>query len=271
MPYVDQENSLDTGAPFFLYEFKQGDSVFHRFTTLRDDFNDGTDVWSAIAITHTDVNHAEELSENTLTLTLPRTTSLEALFFNGAPEDAISFTLKRGHVGETDQVVYWKGRVVSHGSDRNQRLRIECESLFTSLRRSGCRARYTKACRHALYSHGCFVDKASFQTNGTLNSVNGLVLTVGGAETQADGYFTAGMIQFPDGSLRFITDHTNDKITIDQRVRYLSDVPPPFAVEVFAGCDRTLDTCRDKFNNLDNQGAFKFIPVKNPLGGQSII
>ena len=36
-------------------------------------------------------------------------------------------------------------------------------------------------------------------------------------------------------------------------------------VIVYAGCDKTPQTCKNKFNNLQNFRGFPYIPVKNPV------
>ena len=36
-------------------------------------------------------------------------------------------------------------------------------------------------------------------------------------------------------------------------------------VDVFAGCDHTVDTCDQKFDNVINYGGWPYVPSKNPF------
>ena len=38
----------------------------------------------------------------------------------------------------------------------------------------------------------------------------------------------------------------------------------------YPGCDGTWNTCINKFNNWKNYGGQPWIPIKNPMGGESI-
>jgi GH24 family phage-related lysozyme (muramidase) len=84
--------------------------------------------------------------------------------------------------------------------------------------------------------------------------------------------------------MRFITNHSGSTLTL---IRQLDSLSEAFAKQgygqgygygygglvarIFPGCDRTTQTCKDKFDNLNNNGAFPFIPLKNPMSGSSIV
>jgi hypothetical protein len=42
-------------------------------------------------------------------------------------------------------------------------------------------------------------------------------------------------------------------------------------VKIYPGCDRTKETCNDKFSNILNYGGFAWIPAKSPFDGSSIV
>ncbi|MBQ3675664.1 MAG: phage BR0599 family protein, partial [Campylobacter sp.] len=56
--------------------------------------------------------------------------------------------------------------------------------------------------------------------------------------------------------------HKGDKITLMFPLKSLSTAD---LVYVYAGCDKTIKMCRDKFNNSINYGGFPFVPSKNPV------
>jgi uncharacterized phage protein (TIGR02218 family) len=165
--------------------------------------------------------------------------------------------------------VAWKGRL-SSVKPSDQTIKLVFESVFTSLRRPGLRRRYQRNCGHVLYGRGCRLDKAAFAvaSNVTVRTSN-TVITVPAAAAKPDGWYTGGMIQTGDGTLRFITAHTGDQITLIRPMEQISIPPLPIAVNIYPGCDRTMDVCINKFNNLLNNGSFRYIPVRNPFTGNS--
>jgi uncharacterized phage protein (TIGR02218 family) len=152
------------------------------------------------------------------------------------------------------------------------------------MRRSGARARFQRNCRHALYGKGCGVNKEDYALAGRVDSVSGLTLVVPEAAGEASGWFTGGVVEFPDGSFRMITAHSGSSVTLSRASRFVVDSIPAsgygqnygeyyggVSVTLYPGCDRTMATCKNKFNNLDNNGGFRWIPSKNPMGGSSIV
>lgn len=282
MAYNDQENSIEDGAPYYLYEFNTNEAVW-RYTDYPVSITWNGVVWDPFPIKHNEVKQSSEMSKNSIKVTIPITGSFADLFIGWSPDHIVTFTLRRGHFGSNDTLVFWKGRVSSHNL-KDELLELNCESIFTSMRRAGIRARFQRNCRHALYRKGCNVNKANFATSSMLEAVNVLTLTVPGAATQSNGYFQGGIIEFADGSVRMVTQHTGDEVTISRESRYVIDTLSQagygvsygqyyggLCVTLYPGCDRTLQMCRDKFDNLDNQGGFKWIPTKNPMAGSSII
>lgn len=282
MAYNDQERSIAEGAPFYLYEFNTAGQVY-RYTDCPVEITWNSLNWSPFPIKHTEVKQSSELSKNSLTVTIPIMGEFADIFVGWSPDHIVTFTLRRGHFGSTDALVYWKGRVSSHNL-KNSTIELKCESIFTSMRRAGIRARFQRNCRHAVYSKGCGLDKSNFVVEGSLSSIVGLVLTVPEAATEPDNWFQGGIIEFYDGSFRMVLSHTGDQLRISRASRYAIDALinagyglsygeyyGGVSVKLYPGCDRTINTCKTKFNNLDNQGGFKWIPSKNPMTGSSIV
>ena len=44
-----------------------------------------------------------------------------------------------------------------------------------------------------------------------------------------------------------------------------TDVDVGTSVEVFAGCDHSLATCKAQYDNVANYGGFAFVPLRNPF------
>lgn len=270
MTYLTREGSKEDGSPFFLYEFTVGATIY-RFTDLPEDISFDGNTWTAYPIKHTEIQQSNEVAKNKTDVELPLGNSFTDLYIGKTPENVVTFALYRSHVGETEYIVEFKGRVTTHDMNKLV-LKLAIESVFTSMKRTGARARFLLTCRHALYGRGCNLNKDDFEEAGTCTAATDLDLTVTEASGFDDGWFSGGYIVFPDGSSRAIANHVGTTITIINPSQYIIDNPPiSTPVSLYPGCDRTLATCRDKFNNLLNQGGFKWIPGKNPFGGSSIV
>lgn len=282
MAYNDKEVSVAEGAPYYLYEFNTAGTVY-RYSDLPSALTWNSVDWEPFPISHTEIKQSNDMSKNGITVTIPILGEFANMFVGWSPDHVVTLTIRRGHFGASDALVYWKGRVGSHNL-KDQTIELKCESIFTSLRRPGVRARFQRTCRHAVYSRGCGLDKADFAVNGQLVAVDGLVLTVPEAATKANGWFMGGIIEFPDGSFRMVVGHAGSQITISRASRFAIEgfaasgygrsygqYYGGFSVILYPGCNRTIEQCKNKFNNLDNQGGFKWIPAKNPMGGSAIV
>lgn len=126
---------------------------------------------------------------------------------------------------------------------------------------------YTASCRHTLYSDSanagevgfCGVDKAAFTSTGSIASVitTKWKFTVSGV-SQPDGYFSNGTITFTSGTSNGLTyqikNHTGNEITLALPTAFVIAVGTTFSMS--AGCDKTLATCKAKFNNVASFGGF---------------
>lgn len=266
MSYIVNEQSLELGKPVELYEFVQGLTVWAYATSAEEQIRQGR-VYKPSPILRDRVKQQPDHSKNDLKITLPREDSFSSQFLGFAPDEVTTLTIYRGHVGDNDFITYWKGRVIGASVSGNSVV-INCESVFTSIARAGLRARFEYTCRHALYGVHCRVSAAQFEVPGTVASIssNGLIVTVPAAAGKTDGYFTGGILAYV-GQRRFITKHTGSDITV---ARPIFQMTGGAAVNLYPGCDHTLQTCINKFDNVDNNGSFPWIPVRNPFDGSSV-
>lgn len=280
MSYSTREASIQDGAPIFLYEFVQGAQTW-RYTSAPIAYTYGGYDWTPSALSHSEVSQSNEMAKDGISLKFPRTDAFASQFLGYAPDLVTSVTLRRGHSDDGEFVVYWRGRVAGSKAT-GAVISIDCESIFTSLRRSGLRARYQKTCRHALYARGCTLDPEDFALPALVPAVSATSVTVPDAALQPNGWYLGGMLRAEDGSLRLITGHVGSQLTLSRPIRFLSETLTGYgnnygnyyggmAVLIYPGCDRVRSTCDAKFANLDNFGGFPWIPSKNPFGGSSIV
>lgn len=265
MTYSTIEASLELGAPVELYEFRQGFDTRYMTTGLADVLYAGN-TYVPTAMRRGSIKQTTDMLKDSLSITFPRANSFVREFIGYAPDLVTSLTILRGHVGDGDYQVYWKGRVVGSESSENE-VSLECESVFTSLRRPGLRARFEYGCRHTLYQGGCRLLKDTYAVTGTLVGVTGGIVEVSSAGAYANGYFTGGMFASPQGSLRYVVGHSNSLLQLS---RPIPDLVAGGTVTIYPGCDHTTETCKTKFSNLNNFGGFPFIPARNPFDGSSV-
>ncbi len=273
MTYDTPEASVSDGRPYFLYLFDNGITRVTLTSNAYDldrevDVGEGVETFVASPVAHGDLEQSGNIEKNDVELTFPLSDTFARTQL-GVVNEITTFTIWRGHHSDlTNELrVFWKGRVTGATSSK-QAITVSVESIFTSMRRSGCRARYQRTCRHALYFPGCNLDIEDFQVAGTVTDVSGLELTVTEAASQPDGYYKAGVVVF-NGLFGWVQSHVGDTLTL------LGAIPEGLAdtvdndgfanVFIAPGCDLSLATCTDKFANNLNFGGFPNMSDDNPF------
>ncbi|SMH51101.1 phage BR0599 family protein [Maritimibacter sp. HL-12] len=288
MTYETIDSSSAEGRPYYLYQFVEGAQIW-RFTSRAEAWTStgsggDTILWEPAAVAHGDVVQTSEIERGRLELTWPVSHPFARRFLAPMGNRPVTLTIFRGHEqvpGET--VAHWKGRVVG-AEVEGQRILLQAESIFSTLRRAGVRAKYQRLCRHALYGRGCALDIALHWLTGTVTAVagSGAAVTIPEAAEQPDGWFRGGVLRF-GAQLGFITGHVGTTLTLSCPMPELAAAlaapeldpetgePLPVLIDIAPGCDLRAATCGAKFGNLLNFGGFPEIPGRNPLGGGSIV
>lgn len=120
---------------------------------------------------------------------------------------------------------------------------------------------YQASCQYSLYGAGCNANRNDFAEYSSVQKGSTKKQIVC-SPTKPDGYYQNGIILFTSGAnvniRKSIKIYTNGLITLSTPLQYVPQVGNTFAV--FAGCDKTLSTCKNKFNNLSNFSGTPFIP-----------
>lgn len=273
MTYATPENSTDDGAPYFLYLFNNGVTK-HRFTNdadtkLADPEETGTpQKWYKSSIAHTEIEQTGNIERNSVDITFPLSDAYARTLLKPASE-VTTVAIWRGHHTDPDGEleVFWKGRIVDT-TDSKLNIKVTVELASTSMRRPGCRARYMRTCRHALYFSGCNLNLDDWKIPATVSAAAGLVLTIAAAAAQPNDYYKAGLVIF-DGLYGWIGSHVGSTITLIGEIEGLADkvaAAGSAAVEIAPGCDLSTgpNGCA-KFDNFLNFGGFEFLPDSNPF------
>lgn len=257
--------------PVELYRFVQ-DSVVNTFTSADHDIVYMAETYSAIPIGRSKIESRNELSKANIDVTMGINNTVARGWMNAQSELPLVLTIFQQSDLGTD--VIWKGRHAAT-KPRVADIQFSFESIFTSLRRPGLRARFQRNCRHALYRRGCGLNMATFAEVrlATAISANGLVVTIPTAAADPAGDYFTGILEAADGTLRFITAHSGASITLTRAISSLVTALGSGSVNVtlYPGCDRSRARCASRFSNLARNGSFPFIPIRNPFDGSSIV
>jgi uncharacterized phage protein (TIGR02218 family) len=241
----------------------------------------GGETYTPIAIKRSNLEQGTEINRANIKLLLPRTNPVAARYLATVPDFPASVTIFRDE--GSGVATYWKGRIAG-ASGSNSEVTLDCESAFTSLRRTGLRARYQIDCRHALYSRGCNLNLDDWGTVAVLEAMTGTVLTIPEAASEPDGWYLGGIVKADNGVMRWVTEHVGDQVTIflpfdgvegalanSGYGNNYGNYYGGYGVTMYPGCDRTTETCDSKFSNLLNHGGFPWIPSRNPFDGSSLV
>lgn len=262
---------MATQTELYLFN-EQGSDLEWRFTSGNQTITYLTKSYTPTAISRSNIDSRKELVRANLDIKVSLTNPAALRWMSDNGENIVSVTVfERTRSGVFN--VIWKGRLVSIIPGMED-ITLKFESIFTSLRRPGLRARYQRSCRHALYGRGCRLNPETFADTVSLTARSGNVVTIPLAASKPSGYYTGGMLRSPDGVLSYVIDHAGQLITL-QRISFslISAITAgfPVTVKLYPGCDLSRATCDSKFNNILNYGGFDFIPQKNPMGGSSIV
>lgn len=265
MTFVGQETSRQDGQPIEIYDFVLGLETFS-YTSADAAVVVGPTTYEPAAISRTSVKLGSESRQNVLTLTMPTQLAPANRYVSIVPGQRGTLTVRRFHGTDPDLItdnlaVIFKGIIRSVGfSDNGYTADIQVVPLTSGLGREAPRFTYQGLCNHFLYDSRCKVNSANFDFSGAVTVVNDTTLTIPGLNAQADGYYTAGFVQRGTSDFRLVVTHTGNDVEL--LLPFPADVTGE-NLTVFAGCDHTISTCKNKFDNVLNYGGHAFVPLRD--------
>lgn len=134
---------------------------------------------------------------------------------------------------------------------------------------------FTASCRHALFSQfdntsigACTLNSASYTWSGSVNTVTTqrVSFTTNGL-SQPDGKCTSGILTWTTGNNAGLSYEVKSHVvtgstTITLFLPTMAAIAAGDTFSITAGCDKTLATCKAKFNNVVNFGGFPHIQTE---------
>jgi len=270
MTYSASEKSTFDGAPIEMYEFTRGSSRW-RYTSDAEDIVLASSVYKAITMERGNLESSSEIGRANLKVEVPRDLDFVSQYLVYPPSEVCTLTLKRNHRGapEDEAVVIWMGRLLNLDW-RTTTVVLDCEPVYTSITRMGLRKQYSRTCSHVLYGEGCRLNNTVWQTDGSVLAILANHIQVGVAGTFPEDYFSGGYAEWDfEGrkEKKMILKHVDEDLDL---AGWPTGLTGGANITLFPGCDHTLSTCKNKFNNTPNYGGFPFIPGKNPFGNVAL-
>ena len=269
------EKSEHLAVPSVLYEFRLGTAVWtytsseHAITLFG-----GTEdelVFEPAAISDGGYSQSGDVSNDDMTITLPKSLPLVDLFKGTPPSEAVYVVVRRKNRGNDEAAVVWVGSITNLKVVDAVSAEAVCWMLTSSFNRNGLRLAWSRGCPHALYDIGCRADKAAFAISMQVTALTPVSVTSPALIPLADNYLSGGFFEWE------LTEGVLERRPIETQaagVMVVLGITDGLNVgdwiTVYPGCDRTSSTCESKFNNLLNYGGFPHMPGKSPFDGDPV-
>lgn len=176
-----------------------------------------------------------------------RDAEVEIFMVNFAdPTDGV-LELRKGWIGE---ITINRGSFVAELRGLSQRLQQTIGDL------------YSPSCRADLGDTKCGVNLVTFTVTGTVTSVASMQEFTDSSRAEASDWFNHGLLTWTSGNnngLKMeVIDFGTGVFTLFEPMPFEIQVSDTYSV--YAGCDKSLSTCKTKFSNIVNFRGEPFIP-----------
>lgn len=255
-----------------LFRLTEGAQVW-TFTSSNEAEIYNLEVYGPRIVGRSEIKDTAQYLKDTIEITLPLMDSLSQHFLKSPIDYAARIEIYSKDEADVF-TVEWRGTLTNVKPDDKQ-CKLVFNSIFSANRTVGARPVFQRNCRHTVYSGPCGVNFDDFKVaaNVTALSSDALTLTVPEAAAFDNGYFRAGVIVFPDGTMRTIRAHLGSTLTLLRFSPSLVEAwndSNPVPVFIAPGCAQSKQWCDLIFDNGENYGGFLNIPLTNP-NGSSIV
>jgi hypothetical protein len=210
-------------------------------------------------VTISGVGGMTELNGNTYTVTVISTTTFSI---------GVNTTLYTSYVAQGEVRIpetswgYRKGRI-GQVNTSGQTFSSELMGIAKKLEKPLVRP-YLPGCPAILGDSECGVNLAGYTITGAIESVDatGLVITDTANITSSENSYAYGLVTMTSGDSSGysmeVKSSTVGTITLQQRLPFGVSAGDTFTL--VQGCDKTLSTCKNKFNNVINFRGFPHMP-----------
>lgn len=260
-----------------LVEFRTGlnFSEIYRYTDWTSDLDlDGTPTFVSVpTIQYEPSENNGSLSERPTEISFPRNIDdFMAKLAAGQPLARTSISIREVHFDartrEVGEILYFfygmVQLVINNPRGKTEQVLLQCiphKSRINAV--LGLVANHE--CNNTLYGPGCWVHKPSFTDAGTVDAIDGKVITLSGHDAKGENFYHRGWME-RDGVSIIIRKFN----FIFPNVFHLTRNPPEEwlgqEVDIVAGCDLSAGTCIIRFDNEEHfNGTAIAVPDYNPI------
>lgn len=261
MTFQSQEQSVDQSNPIELFSFAGTIRNFY-YTSGSENVNYLGNDYLAISLQCSDLVISDATEKNELKISLPTLNELVQMYGIDIPPPDLSLTIYRLHY-DTGLAQTWFSGEVTDITLEGETTTLTVPSIISvTLASDFPGAFYQGPCGRILYDNRCTVSRALFSVAGTVAAKNSkLTYFIDALNAKPDQWAKGG--ELVSGSeRRLIRDQIGPQVVVSYPFR---DLKVGDSVTVFAGCDRSASTCKDKFSNLINFFGFPYTPSLNPF------
>lgn len=263
MTFDTDETGIESSIPRDLYEFILP-TVNHRLTSASRDVVHNGQTFRAGTIQRADTRPATAESAGELEISMIVTHALPQRYLRaGIPPKRINVNVYRKQTTSAGYELAWVGIVVGMSCERHLAKLLVAQSMSAAIPRRIPTITVGRECAHVLYDSGCRVARASFRVATTVSAINGPDLTVASIDGKPNGWGAWGeLVHVASGEKMTIQSQEGTFVRMQMPI---PDMQAGDAVEIYAGCDRSVATCFEKFANQVNFGGFPQLPKRNPF------
>lgn len=272
MSYLTQLQEKYGRRPIWLYDFTIG-ATTHRLCANAGGYTYNGNTYITTPLVHSKIPISVSTNRANVNIELPASNTVARSLLGDLGIVDTELRILQGFRDDPAQefVTMFVGRVANIEPTKT-RIRMTIENEMTTLNRKAIPAVMQRPCRHVVYHGACGLTLASFQSAATATAYDGSVVTSADAAGQANDYYSGGVLTF-NGTPQMVVKHKGNKLTMLGVVPGLEEsiaTNGNAAIMLAPGCDLTRQTCKARFNNLDNYGGFPWMG-DNPFSGRSIV
>lgn len=271
MSLADQELSLDSAKPVFLYAFTLGEKTWRYAAAASDVMTTDGYVWTATQINHDSVKQSGEAVSDTVTITASITIAPAQIFLVSPPGAEVFVRIFQKDYDDPDVFAIYAGGIAQVAPQEPGVVSLMCETASVSLRRQGLRYAWQRGCPYAVYDPlTCKVDKKLYEVPTTIVDIFGVGITVAAdLSSELGSIYPGGFLTYnhPVKGIEYlgIEDQNLDTIYI---FGSSNDLYVGQSVNLYRGCARTPAAC-SQFGNYLNYGGVPNMPGSSPFDGNN--
>lgn len=262
MSYDTDERSIELSEPIEIYEFVFPTLTLYRTSYLRDFVYDGnTYVATPMRRGQLAVVSSQDIPEMTVEMII--TDTVVARYSGvGIPPQKCRVTIRRVQQSSGEARQVWSG-YVSYCTHKGKTATFKVANAYDDpLRTEVPAVVVSRNCNHVLYDQQCRLIKSAFELSTTVVSFTGRTLTLASVGGNPTGTYDFGLLfHTVSGEWRTIIVQTGTVVELDTVLP--TSLAATNAVKIYVGCDKTVATCRTKFNNVGNFGGHPHLTFSN--------